>query len=54
MNSAYQALWELTIITAIPMVIITITDTTDMVIPIPIPIHIGETTTEGVLVSRRL
>ena len=52
MNSAYQALWELTIITAIPMVIITITDATDMVIPIPI--HIGETTTEGVLVSRRL
>ena len=52
MNSAYQALWELTIITAIPMVIITITDTTDMVIPIPI--HTGETITEGVLVSLRL
>jgi len=50
MNSAYQALWELTIITTIPMVIITITDATDMVIPI----HMGETTTEGVLVSLRL
>ena len=52
MNSAYQALWELTIITAIPMVIITIKNTTDMVILIPI--HMGETTTEGVLVSLRL